>query len=773
MADNVLSLIIRAKNEAEATVRNVSKSLDGLGDSAGKAHGRVTLMQGAVAGIAAGATMAAIGAVQGAVSSLGMAFESVVKGAMDDERSVARLGIVLRDNIPAWKGNTDAIEAAVHARVGLGFADEALRDSIGTLVTRTGDVTKALGLQTLAMDIARFKGVSLEAATTAVGRAYSGSATALQRMGIAVTAGATGAEALRQATAALAGQAESYATTTLGKVEVAQARFSESMDDLGARALPVVAGAASNLTTVIEVLSGAFGGGADEAADYGMELDILDTGLSVLTFGMSRAFAETMNLAQSQKVAEANAVAYAASIDGDRVALGMLEGATRAATASDYAQIDAFVVSSHAADERADAERALTGAILGRLAADAAAVGAQATIASLIATERAEGRTAADLTAEYKNNAAAAQKVRDATAAAAAAANAHTGAMGRTTSAAASLTSAADKLAAKVRDQLAASFDRFKTAALAAMDAVHTKKLRAIDDAQKLADAEYKAARAAIQGPVDAARATLDAARAARDLADAQRAVNEAMATGDQAAVESAQRRLGDMMADAEIAAMQKAADAKTLDLEAAKTIADQKRKDDAAAEEERYAAQKVAFEKDLKALETALAGLEEKYKGKTKELIAAMKGYNADFTKLGKSMGVSYSTGAVEGLDTLIPKIAAKVKELLAADAKAEAEKEDPQGDIPTPKPKPPGLAAGGPVSAWSPYIVGERGPELFVPGTAGRIIPNGGGGGMSLNVTVQGAAVFDPLGIGAQQLAAAMLPAIRREFARQGTSL
>ena len=37
---------------------------------------------------------------------------------------------------------------------------------------------------------------------------------------------------------------------------------------------------------------------------------------------------------------------------------------------------------------------------------------------------------------------------------------------------------------------------------------------------------------------------------------------------------------------------------------------------------------------------------------------------------------------------------------------------------------------ASGGPVKASSQYIVGENGPELFVPSTSGMIIPNGGGG-------------------------------------------
>ncbi len=45
---------------------------------------------------------------------------------------------------------------------------------------------------------------------------------------------------------------------------------------------------------------------------------------------------------------------------------------------------------------------------------------------------------------------------------------------------------------------------------------------------------------------------------------------------------------------------------------------------------------------------------------------------------------------------------------------------------------------ASGGPVSAGSPYIVGERGPELFVPGRSGTIVPNDSLGMGSANVVV-----------------------------------
>jgi hypothetical protein len=51
------------------------------------------------------------------------------------------------------------------------------------------------------------------------------------------------------------------------------------------------------------------------------------------------------------------------------------------------------------------------------------------------------------------------------------------------------------------------------------------------------------------------------------------------------------------------------------------------------------------------------------------------------------------------------------------------------------------PFMAAGGPVSSGSPYVVGEQGPELFVPHASGTIVPNnkmGGGGASSGGVTV-----------------------------------
>ena len=83
------------------------------------------------------------------------------------------------------------------------------------------------------------------------------------------------------------------------------------------------------------------------------------------------------------------------------------------------------------------------------------------------------------------------------------------------------------------------------------------------------------------------------------------------------------------------------------------------------------------------------------------------------------------------------------------------------------------PGKATGGPVTGGMPYIVGERGPELFVPGRSGSIVPNnqlGGGENVSVvvNVDAKGTSVQgnDQQG---NQLGRAISAAVQAELIKQ----
>ncbi len=79
---------------------------------------------------------------------------------------------------------------------------------------------------------------------------------------------------------------------------------------------------------------------------------------------------------------------------------------------------------------------------------------------------------------------------------------------------------------------------------------------------------------------------------------------------------------------------------------------------------------------------------------------------------------------------------------------------------------------AAGGPVSAGTPYIVGERGPELFMPRTSGSIYPNDamgmGGANIVVNVDAGGSSVGGDPGQ-ANQLGKAIGIAVQQELIKQ----
>jgi tape measure domain-containing protein len=83
------------------------------------------------------------------------------------------------------------------------------------------------------------------------------------------------------------------------------------------------------------------------------------------------------------------------------------------------------------------------------------------------------------------------------------------------------------------------------------------------------------------------------------------------------------------------------------------------------------------------------------------------------------------------------------------------------------------PGRANGGPVSSGQTYMVGERGPELFVPGRSGTIVANdkmGGGGGVNVvvNVDASGSKVEGDEQEG-KQLGRLIAAAIQQELVKQ----
>ncbi|MEA3064648.1 MAG: hypothetical protein QOJ27_1094, partial [Sphingomonadales bacterium] len=77
------------------------------------------------------------------------------------------------------------------------------------------------------------------------------------------------------------------------------------------------------------------------------------------------------------------------------------------------------------------------------------------------------------------------------------------------------------------------------------------------------------------------------------------------------------------------------------------------------------------------------------------------------------------------------------------------------------------PGRATGGPVAPGRPYLVGERGPELFVPTASGRVEAERGGAReirLSVTINAPGGEAPQALARSSRQVARAVKQALMR---------
>lgn len=246
---------VRASTGLGSKMEALDRKLQSIGRRGGLSG---ALLGGVGVGAGLGVFSLAERAIGGVVSALGDAVQS----AIEDERATAKLTQTIQSNVRAWDGRLDAVNAAIDAGAQLAFTDDEVRDGLNQLIPRTKDVTQAIKLNALAMDLARAKGMDLESAATLVGKAYSGQASALRRAGIAIKNTKDSTKALAELQAAVSGQAATYADTTEGAMKRLDIQLSEALESLGYALKPLVASlaglAAGIVSTVVPAL-GLFG----------------------------------------------------------------------------------------------------------------------------------------------------------------------------------------------------------------------------------------------------------------------------------------------------------------------------------------------------------------------------------------------------------------------------------------------------------------------------------------------------------------------------------
>lgn len=149
------------------------KKAAGQADSFGKASKKVS---GVVKAAWAGVAFLAFGAV-------GDAIKEVTKAAADDAKSQRILAGVVANNIKGSQKYTAQIEEQIGAwQLMAAVQDDEIRPAYGYLIRATKSVAKSNKLMQTSLDLAAGAHIDVKAAASALGRAYNGNLTALNKL---------------------------------------------------------------------------------------------------------------------------------------------------------------------------------------------------------------------------------------------------------------------------------------------------------------------------------------------------------------------------------------------------------------------------------------------------------------------------------------------------------------------------------------------------------------------------------------------------------------
>lgn len=192
----------------------------------------------------------------------GAAFGAILVGAKnmidayaESEKAMARFNSVMATTGKWSEEASKKILALADAHVQLWFDDEDSAESLAKFYQRTKDVTEATKLNAIAMDLARAKSIGLSDASNLVGQVLSGNGKLLKQYGIDIDDTKSPLEALGELHTKVKWQAEAFANTYAGRMEI----FNVQMGNLKEILWWPLAEVATNLLKSISPLVEKFG----------------------------------------------------------------------------------------------------------------------------------------------------------------------------------------------------------------------------------------------------------------------------------------------------------------------------------------------------------------------------------------------------------------------------------------------------------------------------------------------------------------------------------
>lgn len=193
----------------------------------------------------------------GAIVNFGKA---MVDAALQDEAAQRKLAVSLKNTTDATDAQVAATEDFItKTMMSTGVLDDNLRPALATLVRATEDTAQAQDLLGISIDASIGLGKDLETVSIAVAKAQNGNVSALGRLGIA-TKDAEGNtlsfdEVMKNMAATFGGQAAAAMDTAEGKMRLATIAFDEAKETIGAALLPTLSQLAEAVVPIIEAFS--------------------------------------------------------------------------------------------------------------------------------------------------------------------------------------------------------------------------------------------------------------------------------------------------------------------------------------------------------------------------------------------------------------------------------------------------------------------------------------------------------------------------------------
>lgn len=249
MFNSSLEIIIKAKDEASQVMSGLNSKLKSMEPAFKKMAVAGTVAFTAIAGVAITSFKAFADAqaqTELTNKSLSNSLNQMSKG------SLAKLQKDLGTTKDALGAVSKAAADAGKAAVKMGFDDETAANSYAKLFAVTKDVKKAQEETTLAMDLARYKNISLEEATQKLVMVHAGATKELKALGLAVTDGATAMQNLDSIQKQVSGSATTFANTAAGAMERIKVQTDNLKESIGAALAPAFEKLIAAVTPLLE-----------------------------------------------------------------------------------------------------------------------------------------------------------------------------------------------------------------------------------------------------------------------------------------------------------------------------------------------------------------------------------------------------------------------------------------------------------------------------------------------------------------------------------------